>query len=115
MISEQDSGLIVIVEDPFLCNFMRSVLTRAGFSSVGLEAGEAVNLIRSGQLHITALITNAPQAFREVIGPIPLIYSTSCPSPDATAGIGHWRVLPKPFQAAKLVQVLHEVSASVLP
>jgi len=114
MLSQLDSGLVVIVEDSFIRAFMRTVLTRAGHRAAEVDPRDVANLISSGQ-HVKALITNTPAAFRSVAASIPLVYTTSCPDPEATDGFEHCRVLQKPFHAGQLLDALEEVSAPVLP
>jgi hypothetical protein len=115
MTPELDSGVVVIVEDPFIRKFLRSVLNRAGQPAIEVEGQAGVDLVRSGELPIKALITNTPELFRTVAGQCPLIYTTSCPDPEATLGFAHCRVLQKPFHAGQLLAALHEVSGVVIP
>ncbi|MDR3701185.1 MAG: hypothetical protein P4L56_16175 [Candidatus Sulfopaludibacter sp.] len=114
MLSPLDSGLVVIVEDSFIRAFMRTVLTRAGHRTAEVDVREGMNLLSSGE-HIKALITNTPAAFRSIAASIPLVYTTSCPDPEATQGFQHCRVLQKPFHAGQLLDALKEVSVPVLP
>lgn len=93
---------------------MRTVLTRAGHRTAEVDVREGMNLLSSGE-HIKALITNTPAAFRSIAASIPLVYTTSCPDPEATQGFQHCRVLQKPFHAGQLLDALKEVSVPVLP
>jgi hypothetical protein len=115
MTLQEDSGLVVIVEDPFIRSFLRTLLTRAGHRTVELSPQQGVDLVGSGKVHVKALITNTPELFRSVAGELPLIYTTSNPDPDATQGFAQCHVLRKPFQAGQLLDALNEVSATVIP
>jgi len=113
---QQDPGLIVIIEDPFIRNFLRTVLKRAGHNTVAVGAQEGLDLVSSGKSRITAVITNTPKLFRAVAGRFPLIYTTSCPDPEEMRGFENCCcVLQKPFQPGQLLEALNEVSAAVIP
>lgn len=114
MIPQLNSGVILITEDAWICKFLCTALARAGYRTVELDAPRAVNLIHKGELPVRALITNTPAAFRAVAGQIPLVYTTSCPDPEATQGFGQCLVLQKPFHAGQLLQALDEVSDLVI-
>jgi len=114
MIPEVDAGLVVIVEDPFIRRFLRSVLTRAGHRSVELGPQQGVELVRAGEVHIKAVITNCPETFRCCGAEFPLIYTTSCPDPEVLKGFPRCRVLQKPFDGSQLLQALNEVGDRVI-
>jgi hypothetical protein len=115
MSSQPDSDVIVIVEDPWIRKFLSKALDRAGYRAVELAASDAAERLRSGELHVKALITNTPSAFRPVAGQFPLIYTTSCPDPKETEGFRQCCVLQKPFHAGQLMDALHEVCDVVIP
>jgi hypothetical protein len=109
-----ESGVVLIVEDRFICTYLRSVLTRAGYRAVEAEHRTAVSLIHSGEVPVKAIITNAPETLQAEASRLPLIYTTSCPNPDATEGYRCYRILRKPFQPADLLDALREVCAAVV-
>jgi len=115
MTVEPDTGLVVIVEDPFIHTFLRTALNRAGHHTTELNVQNAVDLLCSGRHHVKALITNTPRPFLSVAADIPLIYTTSCPDPGATEGFSHWCIVRKPFHAGQLLEAVHDVSNVVLP
>lgn len=114
MTSQPDSGVVLIVEDPWICKFLGSVLARAGHRTVEADAQHGVDLVRSGEVNVKALITNTPAAFRAVAEKVPLVYTTSCPDPEATQGFRQCRVLQKPFHAGQLLEALHQVNDGLL-
>ena len=110
----EDPGVILVVEDPFIRKFLRCALTRAGFTSVELEVEAAREFVRSGESPVKALITNQPAAFHEFAHHIHLVYTTSCPDPEALRDFDHARILQKPFHAGQLLEALQEWPASVI-
>jgi len=113
MIPELDRSVVVIVEDPFIRKLLRSVLTRAGHRTVEVGVQQGIELLRGGEVHIKAVITNSPEAFRSYAADFPLIYTTSSPDPEALKGFRRCRVLQKPFDGTQLLQALNEVGDAV--
>lgn len=109
-----DRNVVVIAEDPSIRRFLCSVLRRAGVRTVELSSSADLDQVRSGEVHIRALITNTPQAFRAFAGDPPLVYTSSCPDAAATEGFSHCRVLQKPFDGTQLLQALQDVTQSVI-
>jgi len=111
---EVSPGVVLIIEDAFIRKFLRCALARAGFRPLELEAPVAADFLRSGGAPVKALITNKPQACVEWASQIPLVYTTSCPDPDATRGFTRIRVLQKPFDAHQLLEAVNEVGSAVV-
>ncbi|HWD00244.1 MAG TPA: hypothetical protein VG456_25975 [Candidatus Sulfopaludibacter sp.] len=104
-----DTGVIVIVEDPFIRRYLRSILTRAGLRTMEAEECAAVDLVRSGEVRVAVLITNDPRAFREFAADCALIYTSSSPESTMVEGFERCRILQKPFHADELLKALREV------
>jgi len=115
MTSKPNSGVVVIVEDPFICKFLSAVLARAGCRAVEAAPQDGFKLICSGEFPVKALITNTPQIFQAFAGQFPVIYTTSCPDPEATRGFPQCRILQKPFHAGQVLEALNEVGDLVIP
>ena len=93
---------------------MSSVLARAGQPSVATDPQSALELLSTGKIHVLALVTNTPEKFRAFGATLPLIYTTSCPDPDAARGFQVSYVLQKPFDGPRLLDAFHQVSDLVI-
>jgi len=111
---EVDPGVIIVIEDAFIRKFLHCALERAGFRAVEMEALAAADFVRSGGAPVKALITNKPEVCVQWASGIPLVYTTSCPGPDAMQGFTRGRVLQKPFHAHQLLDALNEVGSAVV-
>jgi hypothetical protein len=111
---EVDPGVILVIEDAFIRKFLSCALARAGFLPVEMEVPAAADFVRSGGVPVKALITNKPEVCVEWASGIPLVYTTSCPDPDAMRGFTRGRVLQKPFHAHQLLDALNEVGSAVV-
>jgi len=109
MNAESVAGVIVIVEDPFITKFLHSALSRAGESAISLSPKSAMEFMDAAKTPVRALITNTPQMFRPHAGQFPLIYTSSCPVPEAVDGFPVNRTVRKPFHAAQVLDAIHEV------
>jgi len=114
MVTEVDSGIVIVIEDVFIRKFLRCALARAGFSPVEMDVLAAADFVRSGGAHVKALITNKPAACVAWASAIPLVYTTSCPDPAAMRGFRRGRILQKPFHAQQLLEALQAVGSVVV-
>jgi hypothetical protein len=113
MVTEVDPGVIIVIEDLFIRKFLRCALARVGFRTVEMDAPAARDFVRDGA-HVKALITNKPEVCVDWASEIPLVYTTSCPDPDAMRGFTRGLVLQKPFHAHQLVEALEGVGSIVV-
>ena len=81
MPSKTGSGVIVVVEDPCVRNFLRSVLERQGYEVLSGEVRHGLAVLSAGCQEVQLLITNVPSAFTEFAGRVPLLYLAALPDP----------------------------------
>jgi DNA-binding response OmpR family regulator len=102
-------GSIVVVEDPFVSGFLRNVLQRRGYRVISMEAGDGVNLLRSGDRGVGLVITNIPSVFTEFAERVPLLYLSAYPDPEAASPFRYSRVLRKPFHPEQLLSFVEQL------
>jgi CheY-like chemotaxis protein len=104
------TGVIVIVEDPFIRRFVRSVLGRSGHEVMESDAHDALKLAAEGPGSVKLLITNKPDVFERLEHPVPILYLATFPDWDLAARFSKLRVLRKPFHAHELLEAVGEVA-----
>ena len=100
-----------MIEDPFITNFIRSLLATGGYSVVTAEPHHGLNILRSGAVEVDLLITNSPGMFSEVGERIPVLYLAAVPDPDEVAGFRISRTLRKPFRPRQLLETVRQLIA----
>jgi hypothetical protein len=108
------SGVIVIVEDPFIRRFVRSVLGRLGHSVMETDEKDALRLAAAGRDNVKLLITNRPDAFEDVDPGLPILYLASSPDWDLASRFSNLRVLQKPFHARELEEAVGAATEPVV-
>jgi hypothetical protein len=103
------SGVIVVVEDPFVRNFLRTLLERQGYKVVPGEVPHGLAALRDGGQKVRLLITNVPAAFTEFADRVPLLYLAALPDPNLASVYRNSRVLSKPFRPADLLVLVQEL------
>jgi DNA-binding response OmpR family regulator len=106
------SGLILIVEDPFIRRYVKSVLGRSGHEAVESGAQRALKLVRDKVVKVRLMITNKPGLFRQFADELPILYLAMCPDLNMTSGFRELRVLQKPFRAEELLQAVQDIEGS---
>ena len=109
MPTETGSGVIVVVEDPFVRNFLRTVLERQGFEVLSGGVRHGLAALRDGSQEVQLLITNVPAAFTEFAGRVPLLYLAALPDPSLASQYRNRRVLSKPFHPHDLLASVQEL------
>jgi len=109
------SAKVVVAEDPFISNFLRTVLQRRGHKVVIGEAHHASEMIRTGTIAADVVITNTPDAFLLVAGKLPLLYIAANPDPELATKFPLCRVLRKPFRNEDLVEAVEDLAHCVVP
>ena len=104
------TGVIVIVEDPFIRRFVRSVLGRFGHEVMESDAQDALKLAAEGPGSVKLLITNKPDVFERLEHPVPILYLASFPDWELAARFTKLRVLQKPFHAHELLEAVGQVT-----
>ena len=105
-----NSGLIVIVEDPFIRRFVRSVLERSGHDVMESDAQDAYKLAAEGPDTVKLVITNKPNVFEDVEHSVSILYLASCPDWGLASRFRSLRVLQKPFHAKDLLDAVGAVT-----
>ena len=103
------SGVIVVVEDLFVRNFLRTILERRGYKVLPGEVRHGLTVLRDGSLEVRLLITNVPAAFNEFADRVPLLYLAALPDPSLAAPYRNSRVLSKPFHPEDLLALVQEL------
>jgi DNA-binding response OmpR family regulator len=104
------TGVIVIVEDPFIRRFVRSVLGRSGHEVMESDAQDALKLAAEGPGIVKLLITNKPDVFERLEHPVPILYLATFPDWELAARFRKLRVLQKPFHAHELLEAVGQVT-----
>jgi DNA-binding response OmpR family regulator len=106
MSPRSSSGVIVIVEDPFIRRFVRSVLGRSGHEVMETDAHDAYKLAAEGPGSVKLLITNKPDVFEHLEPMIPILYLAASPDWELAGRFRNLRVLQKPFHAHELLDAV---------
>ena len=109
MPTETGSGVIVVVEDPFVRNFLRTVLERQGYKVLSGGVRHGLAALRDGSQEVQLLITNVPAAFTEFAGRVPLLYMAALPDPSLASQYRNRRALSKPFHPHDLLASVQEL------
>ncbi len=107
------SGSIVVVEDPFIQRYLRTVLSRRGYRVEGSDLRTALDTLRTAPDRIDLVITNSPQEFLPFERSLLLLYIAGAPDFDLAARFSHCRVLRKPFHPDELVECVKELTGSL--
>src|SRR5437870_7366836 len=106
---ETGSGVIVVVEDPVVGNFLRAVLEQQGYVVLSGEVRHGLAALRDGNQPVQLLITNVPFAFTEFAGRVPVLYLAALPDPGLVSPYRNSRVLSKPFHPNHLLSSVQEL------
>lgn len=93
----------MVVEDPFISNYVRSVLARHGCRVALCDLRTALEMTASGETKVRLVVTNQPEAFREWASSLPVIYVSSSPNPTRVAAFASHRILNKPFRPLEML------------
>jgi len=103
-------SVIVIVEDPFIRRFVRTVLGHSGEDVQEKNAEDAFKLAEEGQGKVKLLITNTPEAFKTFNESVPILYLAAMPDMKLASRFRNIRVLQKPFSSQELLTAVNEVT-----
>jgi CheY-like chemotaxis protein len=104
-----ESGQILVVEEPLVRRLIHGILTRDGYTVVEAEPGHALKLLADTGANIALLVTNTPELFVDYAGRLALLYVSMDPEDRWAKQFVRCRLLPKPFQPHKLVELTHEL------
>lgn len=110
MSPRSSTGVIVIVEDPFIRRFVRSVLGRSGHNVMESDPLDAYKLVAEGSGGIKLLITNKPDVFERLEHTVPILYLAAAPDWELASRFRNLRVLQKPFHAHELLEAVGAVT-----
>jgi hypothetical protein len=104
---------VALYEDPFVQNYLYTLLARNGFQVKTCSPGRVIEMVRSPGTTIDLLITNSPLAFQAVCAELPILYMSAFPNPDVPGLFAKCRVLTKPFRPEELLSLVKELIASM--
>jgi len=107
-VSVVEGSTVLVVEDRFLSDYLKKVLSRRGYRVICTSQNRAQALLESHELGVDALITNIPHQFVE-FRTLPVLYVASCPDPARTAGFVRSCQLTKPFPPGDLLSSLDQL------
>jgi DNA-binding response OmpR family regulator len=102
MANSEQSGKVLVAEDPFVRSFVTTYLSRHGFTVIASDPSDAEKQLRSG-LAVDLLVTNNPGQFAGIAGNIPLLYLAAFPDPREAARFRQAQMLRKPFRPEQLL------------
>jgi CheY-like chemotaxis protein len=105
-----ENGCVLVVEDPLIQKFVRSVLKQEGHQVVEARSDESLRMLRARDLAVNLLITNQPKRFLEFAETLPLIYLAATPDPALASRFRRCRILRKPFPPGDLVACVAELA-----
>ena len=105
--------LVLIVEDPFICNYLTALLSRRGYAVMLAGADRAVDMLRESPRAVV-LITNSPGLFLRFVDRLPLLYLSAAPDLSLAARFHRCRVVVKPFRAEHFLGALEELCAEAV-
>lgn len=99
---------ILVVEEQFVSEFLRSALTHQGYAVICATAGVARALLRRDRGAVKILVTNAPGEFA-AFPDLPLLYLAACPDPALTEPFARSLSLAKPFHPRDLFECVAQL------
>jgi hypothetical protein len=113
MVTREKGGFVMVVEDPFIRNYVRTVLARSGYTIVEAEPHRALDLLQSEGSKVQVVVTNKPSPFVPFRTELAMVYIASVPDPEIAAQFPSCRILQKPFQAQELANAVNELTGSL--
>jgi hypothetical protein len=106
-------GSIVVVEDPLVQKFLRSVLFRNGYQVVEASPATALSLIAGPEPRARVVITNRPEVFLPFADDVAMLYVAACPDYTLALRFQTCRILHKPFHPADLLEAVEDLAVSL--
>ena len=101
---------VLMVEDPFICTYIRNLLSRRGFQCVETGTRHAEEMLAKNTPTFSLLITNHPEQFLAFAGRVPLLYVAAFPDPELAARFDSCLTLSKPFHNAALLDAVSRLA-----
>ena len=110
---ERQSGVpanttILVVEEQFVSEFLRTVLIHRGYQVICTRPGNAQALLRHDRASVHVLVTNVPLDF-VAFPDLPVLSVAASPDPEVACGFEHCVSLRKPFQARQLYDCIEQL------
>jgi hypothetical protein len=99
---------VLIVEEQFVSDFLRSVLTKCGYRVICTNFDHARCILCEDTESIALIITNKPLEFASTPD-VPLLYVAACPDPDVIRGFLRALYLAKPFHPRDLLDCMQKL------
>ena len=106
----KDLGPIILVEDPFIRNYLRFLLARHGYSVLDTDSSRACESLRSDGVNV--VITNEPEPFVSVANQVAVIYLSTSPDMDLAARFKSCQIVRKPFRPEELLAAVRQLIPS---
>ena len=103
---------VLVVEDPFVSNYLISLLAQRGYVASMAGVGGAVRRLRTEAGREKILITDVPEEFLEFAQQTPGLYLSGAPDPSVVSRFRACRVIRKPFRAEQFLAALEELCAA---
>jgi hypothetical protein len=110
MSPKADLGVVLMVEDPFVCSFVGHVLAAAGWRFHQKDMDEALAILRARELPVALVITNKPEPFIPFAEQVPLLYMAAFPDATLAARFRNCGMLSKPFRPAELTTLVAQLA-----
>jgi len=104
---------ILVVEDPFIQKYLRTVLGRRGYQVRGADARSAEEMLRSTPEMVDLVITNSPRDFLAFARTLPLLYMSGAPDLELASRFLRSRVIRKPFHPDQLLRLVEDLTGSL--
>jgi CheY-like chemotaxis protein len=101
------SGVVLISEDPFVANYLRALLSKRGYQTLGVDAEQGARKIRDREVNV--VITNTPGEFQGLSDQIPVVYVAAAPDMEIASKFRACRVLRKPFLPEDILAAVEEL------
>jgi DNA-binding NtrC family response regulator len=107
---ESTAATVLVAEDPFINNFLRTVLQRHGHKVVVTDYSQGSDLMRAGGVKADVIVTNKPEAFLPFAENFPMVYIAANPDPAVALHFHACRVLRKPFRYEDLLDAVEDLT-----
>jgi DNA-binding response OmpR family regulator len=106
--SVRGRATILVVEEQFVSEFLRSALTHQGYKVICATAGVARAILRRDRESVKLLVTNTPLEFA-AFPDLPVLYLAACPDPAQIDPFADSLALAKPFHPRRLFECVAQL------
>jgi len=108
--SAEFSGVILVVEDPFIRKYVCRILGRVHDEAIEAEPRNVASILESSDLKVRLIVTNEPQLFVGRLEEIPLVYTSAFPDLALAARFRWCQILRKPFLPQDLLRAVNALA-----